>query len=182
MVNAKAGGGSATLSTAYAAARLSFAILRGLSVSRDSHVIQHTRSGRWAQLGVKVEARSAERGSYAFYWIIFAQLRSVPLSSASVDGQPSRLAMVDKTPIDLLLHRIIFFWPLQGEPDVVECAYMKTKDCDTRYFANPLVFGKNGVEKRLSYGTLSAAEQQLLRAAIPELIKNIQTGEKFMHK
>lgn len=71
---------------------------------------------------------------------------------------------------------------LQGESNVVECAYIKSDVSEAAYFANPVVLGKNGVEKNLGYGKLNAFEQQLLKAAIPELLKNIKTGEEFAKK
>ncbi|XP_047032904.1 malate dehydrogenase, mitochondrial [Helicoverpa zea] len=71
---------------------------------------------------------------------------------------------------------------LKGEENVIECAYVKSDLTEAKYFANPLCFGKNGVAKNLGYGKLNAYEQQLLKAAIPELKKNIETGEKFVSK
>ncbi|XP_063368428.1 malate dehydrogenase, mitochondrial [Cydia amplana] len=71
---------------------------------------------------------------------------------------------------------------LNGESNVVECAYIKSELTEAAYFANPVVFGKGGVAKNLGYGTLNQYEQQLLKEAIPELKKNIATGEKFVNK
>ncbi|KAJ2942757.1 hypothetical protein O0L34_g14945 [Tuta absoluta] len=69
---------------------------------------------------------------------------------------------------------------LNGESNVVECAYVKSDVTESPYFANPVVLGKNGVEKNLGFGKLNAYEQQLLKAAIPELLKNIQVGVDFV--
>ncbi|CAH2052702.1 unnamed protein product, partial [Iphiclides podalirius] len=71
---------------------------------------------------------------------------------------------------------------LKGESNVVECAYVKSDLTEASYFANPLLFGKCGVEKNLGYGKLNEYEQKLLKAAIPELLKNIKTGEDFAKK
>ncbi|XP_075983442.1 malate dehydrogenase 2 [Anticarsia gemmatalis] len=71
---------------------------------------------------------------------------------------------------------------LNGESNVVECAYVKSDITEAAYFANPVVLGKNGVEKNLGYGKLNAYEQELLKAAMPELLKNIKTGEDFAKK
>ncbi|VVC99629.1 unnamed protein product [Leptidea sinapis] len=71
---------------------------------------------------------------------------------------------------------------LKGESNVVECAYIKSDLTEAAYFANPVLLGKNGVEKNLGYGKLNEFEQQLLKAAIPELLKNIKTGEEFAKK
>lgn len=71
---------------------------------------------------------------------------------------------------------------LKGESNVVECAYVKSSLTEATYFASPVVLGKSGVEKVLGYGTLNEFEQQLLKAALPELAKNIKTGEDFAKK
>lgn len=70
----------------------------------------------------------------------------------------------------------------QGEANVVECAYVQSDLTEAAYFANPVLLGKNGLEKNLGYGKLNAYEQQLLKAAMPELLKNIKTGEEFAKK
>lgn len=71
---------------------------------------------------------------------------------------------------------------LNGESNVVECAYIKSSLTEASYFANPVVLGKNGVEKNLGFGALNDYEKKLLQAAIPELQKNIKTGEEFAQK
>jgi malate dehydrogenase len=71
---------------------------------------------------------------------------------------------------------------LQGEQNVVECAYVRSDITEAKYFATPLVIGKNGIEKNLGLGQLNAFEQDLLSKAIPELKKNIQKGEDFINK
>ena len=40
---------------------------------------------------------------------------------------------------------------------------------------------KNGVEKNLGLGKLVDIEVDLIKAAIPELKKNIEKGEEFAH-
>lgn len=71
---------------------------------------------------------------------------------------------------------------LKGEPNVIECSYVKSDVTEATYFSTPLVLGKNGLEKNLGLGKLSDYEQQLLKAAIPELKKNIKKGEDFVNK
>jgi len=71
---------------------------------------------------------------------------------------------------------------MKGEQGVIECAYVKSDVTEASYFATPLVLGPNGVEKNLGLGKLSAYEQELLQKALPELKKNIETGEKFVNK
>lgn len=70
---------------------------------------------------------------------------------------------------------------LKGE-NVVECAYVDSNITDAKYFSTPLKLGKNGLEQNLGYGKLSAYEEDLLKAAIPELQKNIKKGEDFVNK
>lgn len=71
---------------------------------------------------------------------------------------------------------------LKGE-QVVECTFVKSSEVSgVSYFSTPVVLGKNGVEKNLGLGTLSAFEKQLLEQAIPELQKNIKKGEDFVNK
>jgi malate dehydrogenase len=48
------------------------------------------------------------------------------------------------------------------------------------YFASNIELGKSGVQKIHEIGKITAEEQKLVDAAIPELVKNIQAGEKFM--
>lgn len=71
---------------------------------------------------------------------------------------------------------------LKGEQGVIECSYVKSDVTEATYFATPVVIGPNGVEKNLGLGKLSSFEQDLLQKALPELKKNIQTGEDFVNK
>ncbi|XP_034944908.1 malate dehydrogenase, mitochondrial [Chelonus insularis] len=71
---------------------------------------------------------------------------------------------------------------LNGEQNIVECAYVRSNVTEAKYFSTPVLLGKNGVEKNLGLGKLSAFEEKLLQAAIPELKKNIQKGEDFVNK
>ena len=99
VVDAKAGGGSATLSMAYAAARFGEAVLRGLS----------------------------------------------------------------------------------GESDVYECSYVTSEiEPGMPYFATKVRLGKEGVEEVLSYGDITAYEQQWLDKLKPELKEQIDKGVAFI--
>ncbi|CRK99511.1 CLUMA_CG012830, isoform A [Clunio marinus] len=71
---------------------------------------------------------------------------------------------------------------MRGESNIIECAYVRSDVTEAKYFATPLILGKNGIEKNLGYGTLNAFEQELLANALPELKKNIQKGEDFVNK
>merc|ERR1711868_276023 len=69
---------------------------------------------------------------------------------------------------------------MNGQEGVVECAYIQSDVTEAKYFATPVVLGPNGVEKNLGLGTLTPFEQDLLKAAIPELNGSIKKGEKFV--
>merc|ERR1712133_285916 len=69
---------------------------------------------------------------------------------------------------------------VKAKEGVVECAYIQSDVTEAKYFATPVVLGPNGVEKNLGLGTLTAHEQDLLKAAIPELNGSIKKGEKFV--
>jgi malate dehydrogenase len=71
---------------------------------------------------------------------------------------------------------------LQGEKGVVECAYVEGDGQYARFFSQPLLLGKNGVEERQSIGKLSAYEQQALEGMLDTLKKDIVLGEEFVNK
>ncbi|MBB1202486.1 malate dehydrogenase [Enterobacteriaceae bacterium 89] len=70
----------------------------------------------------------------------------------------------------------------QGEKGVVECAYVEGDGQYARFFSQPLLLGKNGVEERQSIGKLSAYEQQALEGMLDTLKKDIVLGEEFVNK
>ena len=69
---------------------------------------------------------------------------------------------------------------LNGEKDVIECTYVEGSGELARFFAQPVLLGKNGVEKILNYGTLSDFEQTTLDAALDTLRSDIKIGEEFV--
>lgn len=71
---------------------------------------------------------------------------------------------------------------LKGEANIVECAYVQSDITEAKFFSTPILLGPNGLQKNLGLGKLSDYENQLLKAAIPELKKNIQKGEDFVNK
>ena len=71
---------------------------------------------------------------------------------------------------------------LQGEKGVVECAYVEGDGQYARFFSQPLLLGKNGIEERQAIGKLSAFEQQALEGMLDTLRKDIQLGEDFVNK
>lgn len=71
---------------------------------------------------------------------------------------------------------------LNGEEGIVECAYVRSDETEAKYFASPVLLGKNGIEKNLGIGKLLDYEVNLLKTAMPELQKNIAKGEEFVAK
>ncbi|UJF19565.1 malate dehydrogenase [Vibrio sp. SS-MA-C1-2] len=69
---------------------------------------------------------------------------------------------------------------LQGEENVVECAYVEGNGEHTRFFAQPVRLGKEGVEEVLGYGELSAYEQKALEEMQETLSSDIRIGEEFV--
>jgi malate dehydrogenase len=70
---------------------------------------------------------------------------------------------------------------LNGEKDVVECTYVEGSGELARFFAQPVILGKNGVEKILSYGNLSEFEKATLNDALETLRSDIKIGEEFVN-
>ncbi len=68
-----------------------------------------------------------------------------------------------------------------GAKGLVECSYVESSvgGSDLSFFSSPVELGKNGVEKVLGYGKLSAFEEKLLAAAKPELKSSIDKGVEF---
>ncbi len=71
---------------------------------------------------------------------------------------------------------------LQGEQGVVECAYVEGDGKHTRFFAQPVLLGKDGIEEVMDYGTLSAFEQNALESMLDTLRADITLGEEFAAK
>ncbi|KKC98278.1 MULTISPECIES: malate dehydrogenase [Photobacterium] len=71
---------------------------------------------------------------------------------------------------------------LQGEQNVVECAYVEGNGKHARFFAQPVRLGKDGVEEVLDYGSLSAFEQNALDSMLDTLKGDIALGEEFAAK
>merc|ERR1712210_131579 len=68
---------------------------------------------------------------------------------------------------------------MTGQEGVVECAYVASDLTEATYFSTPIVLGPNGMEKNLGLGSLTAYEQELLTASLPELKGSIKKGEDF---
>ena len=72
---------------------------------------------------------------------------------------------------------------LQGETNIVQCSYVESNVIpNVPYFASPCLFGKDGIETVLGYGTISDYENQWLQKMIPELQNQITKGIDFANK
>ena len=69
---------------------------------------------------------------------------------------------------------------LQGEANVVECAYVDGGSEHAEFFAQPVVLGKNGVEKVLPYGDVSEFESNARDAMLDTLKGDIKIGVEFV--
>jgi len=69
---------------------------------------------------------------------------------------------------------------IKGDPNVIECSYVRSDVTEANYFSTPLKIGKNGIEQNLGLPSLNNYEQSLLDAAIPELKNNIKKGEDYV--
>ncbi|CNE78798.1 malate dehydrogenase [Yersinia nurmii] len=71
---------------------------------------------------------------------------------------------------------------LQGESGIVECAYVEGDGKYARFFAQPILLGKEGVAERKDIGKLSAFEQNALESMLDVLHKDIELGVDFVNK
>ncbi len=69
---------------------------------------------------------------------------------------------------------------LQGEENVIECAYVEGDGEHAPFFAQPVKLGKEGAEAILSYGELSAYEKASLEGMLDTLKGDIQIGIDFV--
>jgi len=68
---------------------------------------------------------------------------------------------------------------MNGDENVVQCAFVESTLTDAPYFASPCKFGKNGVEEVMGFGEISSYEQGWLDKMLPDLKKQIQKGVEF---
>ncbi|WVQ66435.1 malate dehydrogenase, NAD-dependent [Kwoniella sp. B9012] len=74
---------------------------------------------------------------------------------------------------------------LNGESGVVEPTFVKSPLYESEgveYFASNVELGPEGVKKINPVGELTAEEQELLKACLPDLAKNIKKGVEFVNK
>ncbi|MBW0473944.1 hypothetical protein O181_013659 [Austropuccinia psidii MF-1] len=72
---------------------------------------------------------------------------------------------------------------LGGQKGIIEPTFVKSPLYEKEgieYFASNVELGIEGVEKVLPIGSMSAEEQELIKACLPELKKNIEKGIKFV--
>jgi len=69
---------------------------------------------------------------------------------------------------------------LKGEANVVECAYVDGGSEHATFFAQPVLLGKNGVEKVLPYGDISAFEANARDSMLDTLNGDIKLGVEFV--
>ncbi|KAG8828923.1 Malate dehydrogenase, cytoplasmic [Serendipita sp. 399] len=71
---------------------------------------------------------------------------------------------------------------LKGEKGIVVPSFVKSPLYESEgvpFFSSNVELGPNGVEKIHGLGELTPAEEELVKAALPELRKNIEKGVKF---
>ncbi|WJV54496.1 malate dehydrogenase [Pectobacteriaceae bacterium CE90] len=71
---------------------------------------------------------------------------------------------------------------MSGESGVVECAYVESDGKYARFFAQPLLLGKDGIAEYKAIGSLSAFEQQSMSSMLDTLNHDIALGESFVNK
>lgn len=71
---------------------------------------------------------------------------------------------------------------LEGRPGVTENAYVESGSKYADFFAQRVLFGKNGWEKVIDFGKVSDFEQKAIDGAVETLKKNITKGVEFGKK
>ena len=69
---------------------------------------------------------------------------------------------------------------LEGEEDIIECAYVEGDGKYARFFAQEVELGKNGVKEIMPVGELSDFEQKALDDMLDTLKSDIKKGEEFI--
>lgn len=72
---------------------------------------------------------------------------------------------------------------MRGEPNVIESAYVMSNITKSKYFASPLLLGKNGIDRNLGLPqNMLKSEQEMVDLAIDQLANSIKKGEEFAMK
>lgn len=69
---------------------------------------------------------------------------------------------------------------LQGEANVIECAYVDGGSEHAQFFAQPVLLGKQGVEQVFEYGDVSAFEANARDSMLDTLKADIELGINFV--
>nr|XP_033777245.1 malate dehydrogenase, mitochondrial isoform X1 [Geotrypetes seraphini] len=69
---------------------------------------------------------------------------------------------------------------MNGKEGVIECSFVRSEETESPYFSTPVLLGKNGIEKNLGLGKLTAFEEKLVSEAMAELKSSIKKGEDFV--
>lgn len=70
---------------------------------------------------------------------------------------------------------------INGEEDVFEFTYVEGDGSDARFFAQPVLIGKNGVEEIFDYGEISDYEAKCKADMLEGLRGDITLGEEFVN-
>ena len=71
---------------------------------------------------------------------------------------------------------------LNGEDNIIECAYVESDGKYARFFAQPIRLGKNGIEERLPINIMNTLEKNKLENMLETLNNDIKLGEDFINK
>lgn len=69
---------------------------------------------------------------------------------------------------------------IDGDKDVVECSFVENNITEAPFFSTPVRLGPNGVEEVLHFGKISAYEQGVLDAMVPDLVAQAKKGIDFV--
>jgi len=69
---------------------------------------------------------------------------------------------------------------MNGASNVVECTFVESTVTDSPFFATPVTLGPNGAETIHPCGNVTEYETKLIQAAVPDLIKSVEKGIKFV--
>ncbi|MBK4775720.1 malate dehydrogenase [Candidatus Pantoea edessiphila] len=71
---------------------------------------------------------------------------------------------------------------LQGEENIVEFAYIEGDGKYAKFFVQPFILGKHGIQEHKNIGLLSIFEQTILDEIVHDINRDIFLGEDFVRK
>jgi malate dehydrogenase len=71
---------------------------------------------------------------------------------------------------------------MNGDTNVVQCAFVESSITDAPFFSSPCKFGPDGGTEVMGFGEISAYEQAWLDKMLPDLKKQIQKGVDFANQ